>query len=301
VKLGPFEVPGYHVGEVRDCLSRIPDGCIQTIFTSPPYFRKRTYDKTQLTIWDDDPDCDHNWIWNKRLTTSGGLSIGNAKVGATKAGIQRGFISEATCQKCGAWNGALGTEKKTGDYVRHCLEIFVELRRVLRDDGTLFWNVADSYDPNGGKTLVGIPFLIFFALRKAGFLVRNVIQWTKQNPMPTTAKDRLANAHEPIFLCSKSKRYKWTKIKGESRDVWEVNLEPWGKHPALFPVALPERAIRHATEPGDVVLDPFAGSGTTIAVADALDRRGLGFDTSPGFASLLPERRRFVLSKLSGV
>ena len=140
-------------------------------------------------------------------------------------------------------DGQIGLEETPEQYVAKMVEVFREVRRVLRDDGTLWLNIGDSYarqagddskkDPKsintgysavvaGGaakkgnnrppagckpKDLIGIPWMLAFALRADGWYLRQEIIWHKPNPMPESVKDRCTKAHEQIFLLSKSPRY----------------------------------------------------------------------------------------------
>lgn len=136
-------------------------------------------------------------------------------------------------------NGQLGLESTPGEYVNNLLEVFREVSRVLKDDGTLWLNLGDSYAGNGGhkdknnigdlqqsnsgslgnsyrspgsvglkpKDLIGIPWRVAFALQEDGWYLRQDIIWSKPNPMPESVKDRCTKAHEYIFLLSKSGKY----------------------------------------------------------------------------------------------
>ncbi len=132
-------------------------------------------------------------------------------------------------------DGQLGNERTYLEYVAHMVEVFREVRRVLRDDGTLWLNLGDCYatdtkwggssgekngDQGGGarrerklttglkpKDLVGIPWRVAFALQDDGWYLRSDIIWHKPNPMPESVRDRPTKAHEYLFLLSKSERY----------------------------------------------------------------------------------------------
>jgi len=120
--------------------------------------------------------------------------------------------------------GQLGLESTPEQYVANMVEVFREVKRVLRDDGTLWLNIGDSYAGGGGfapnaptnqaraaglkhKDLVGIPWMLAFALRADGWYLRQDIIWHKPNPMPESVTDRCTKAHEYLFLLSKSERY----------------------------------------------------------------------------------------------
>ena len=106
----------------------------------------------------------------------------------------------------------IGLESTPDEYIKRMVEVFREVRRVLRDDGTCWVNIGDSYasSPASGckpKDLIGIPWLLAFALRADGWYLRQEIIWQKLNTMPESVTDRCTKAHESIFLLSKSERY----------------------------------------------------------------------------------------------
>lgn len=108
--------------------------------------------------------------------------------------------------------GQIGLEETPAEYVTRLVQVFREVRRVLKDDGTLWLNIGDSYGGNKGsgvkqKDLIGIPWMLAFALRADGWYLRQDIIWHKTNAMPESVKDRCTNAHEYVFLLSKSSTY----------------------------------------------------------------------------------------------
>ncbi|MBC8395049.1 MAG: site-specific DNA-methyltransferase, partial [Deltaproteobacteria bacterium] len=141
----------------------------------------------------------------------------------------------AFCQLCGAWRGCLGLEPTPEFFIQHMVQVFREIRRVLRSDGTLWLNLGDSYagggrgfgyggkqDTNKGcedvprsivpdglkpKDLCGIPWRVALALQNDGWWLRSDIIWHKPNPMPESVTDRPTKAHEYIFLLTKSAKY----------------------------------------------------------------------------------------------
>lgn len=183
------------------------------------------------------------------------------------------------------------------------------------------------------KDLIGIPWMLAFALRADGWYLRQDIIWHKPNPMPESVRDRCTKAHEYIFLLSKSERYFFDseamkepvsastvarlaqdvgnqrgsdRVPGKTngpmkavgngetrnrRSVWTVATRPYkGAHFATFPPALIEPCILAGSRPGDIVLDPFMGSGTTAAVALQHGRRYLGCELNPDYGPLQDER-----------
>jgi len=258
--------------------------------------------------------------------------------------------------------GQLGLERTPEEYVARMVAVFREVRRVLRDDGTLWLNLGDCYAtgagkvgecPGGGKQgdnwkgattspnrmplfglkpkdLVGIPWRVAFALQADGWYLRSDIIWAKPNPMPESVTDRPTKAHEYLFLLTKSKtyyydaeaikeagsgrcpgnkQYKYDGLKGhetkhgilaqsnvpqvsrDKRTVWTVATQPYsGAHFATFPPKLIEPCILAGCPVGGVVLDPFVGSGTTVAVAVAHRRSAVGLDISTDYFTLSKQR-----------
>jgi DNA modification methylase len=222
-------------------------------------------------------------------------------------------------------DNAFGREATVGEYVQHAVEVLREIHRVLRQDGVVFWNIADSYRE---KNLCLIPQRIAIAAQDDGWIVRDQIIWHKPAPMPESAKDRCTRSYEPILMLTKSAHYFWdteavaektndlkTKPrrfrKGDAsvtlrhdegnhyqpratrnpRNVWTLSPTPFrGAHFATFPQDLPRRCILAASKPGDTVLDPFGGSGTTGVVAEELGRHAVLLDISREYVELMQKR-----------
>jgi DNA modification methylase len=326
-----------HVGDCLDTLRKMPDASVQCCVTSPPYWGLRDY----------------------------------------------------------GHDGQIGLESTPEAYVARMVEVFREVRRVLRDDGTCWVNLGDSYASgeigrhdrkegrraDGGdfaekergqsrqqiklrpsvkpKDLVGIPWRVAFALQADGWYLRQDIIWHKPNPMPESVRDRCTKAHEYLFLLSKSERYYYdagaiaeplaassvarlsqptldkqagsARVPGKTngnmkavgprfggskygdddrdesrtksgnewkggggankRSVWTVATRPYkGAHFATFPPALIEPCILAGSRPGDTVLDPFGGSGTTGLVAERLQRNAILCELNPKYVDLARER-----------
>jgi DNA modification methylase len=186
-----------HIGDCREVLRTLASGSINTCITSPPYFGLRDY------------------------------------------GVE----------------GQMGLEASPDEFVAELVAVFREVRRVLRDDGTLWLNIGDSYAGTGGQTpqmgklfkgrarqrenvctsarivakglkpkdLVGIPWMLAFALRADGWYLRQEIIWHKPNPMPESVRDRCTRSHEQIFLLSKSSKYYF-----DAAAIAEPAVEPRG-------------------------------------------------------------------------
>jgi DNA modification methylase len=253
-------------------------------------------------VWDGNPDCEHHWGEEKRIKQApqrdhakGGGFANTRGTEAARKGMAFVASRGTFCAKCGAWKGAYGFEPSVQLYVEHTIEIMREIRRVLRDNGLLFWNIADTYKNKG---LACIPQRVALAAIEDGWILRDSIVWAKPNPMPESVKDRLTRSHETILMLAKTDSYYWDSEaarepatskdagvdgKRNMRNVWTIALQPFrGAHFAPFPEELVRRCISLASKPGDLVLDPFGGSGTTGKIAMELGRRSVLVDINYG-------------------
>lgn len=123
-------------------MSEIPDNTIQCVVTSPPYWGLRKYAGTQDLIWGGDNHCEHEWISEKKAIE---YIQGNPEFARPHRELKSFNAITNTCQTCGAWRGQFGLEPTPEMYVEHTIEILREIRRVLRKDGVVFWNIGDSY------------------------------------------------------------------------------------------------------------------------------------------------------------
>ena len=261
-------------------------------------------------------------------------------------------------------NMQIGQEATYQEYIDNLVSVFREVRRVLKDDGTVWLNLGDSYAGSGQggnldknkklksmtplkqtplaglkkKDLIGIPWRVAFALQQDGWYLRQDIIWHKPNVMPEAVKDRCTKSHEYIFLLSKHKNYYFdaeaikepvVSIKGNNktfrnggvytkgqsyfnskkieaethgnkpnesgkrnkRDVWTIPTHPYkGAHFAAFPLGLVIPCVLAGSREGDVILDPFFGSGTVAEAAALLNRNWLGIDINPDYEPLYRQR-----------
>jgi len=223
----------------------------------------------------------------------------------------------------------IGSEPSPVDYVQNLIKIFREVKRVLRNDGTLWLNIGDGYARNGGvgkhgpnaivgntkkliqkrnckvpdcwglkdRDLLGMPWRVAFALQEDGWILRSKITWVKKNPMPESVKNRPTSATEEIFMFAKSTTYYYNSesIREESganlRNYWILNQDA-GKygHPAAFPRELARRCILLGSNEEQIVLDPFGGSGTTGIVANELHRKAIIIELNPTYAEMALSR-----------
>lgn len=302
-------------GDCRDVLATLPERSVQTCVTSPPYFGLRDY----------------------------------------------------------GHDGQIGLEPTPDEFCAALVEVFRGVRRVLRDDGTVWLNLGDSYSasPPGNvrgvseksglagadsdkyratlmaghatkrdtsrlpgikqKDLIGIPWMVAFALRADGWYLRSEIIWAKPNPMPESVTDRPTKAHEQLFLLSKGPRYYYdadairephgsdwigraptgtVRLNADRNDaglmptsgdpagrnkrsVWTVPSQPFaGAHFATFPPKLIEPCVLAGAPEGSLVLDPFNGAGTTGLVALRQNREYVGIELNPVYAELARQRIR---------
>lgn len=256
--------------------------------------------------------------------------------------------------------GQIGQEATPEEYVARLVAVFREVRRVLADDGVLWLNLGDTYAattrgssgkgdkqrsnagtliadrrwavPDGlkPKDLVGIPWMVAFALRADGWYLRSEVIWSKPNPMPESVTDRPTKAHEQVFLLTKSARYHYDaeaireaatdpqthagkrqnqaatgagfEIRGgltnqaprdtrNARSVWAITPEPCAlAHFATMPPELARRCILAGSRRADIVLDPFGGAATTALMALAHGRRAILCEINPDYIALQHER-----------
>jgi DNA modification methylase len=295
-----------HTGDCRELLKQLPDACVQTCITSPPYWGLRDYGVDGQLGLEPTPDefvanlvdvfrevrrvlCDDGTLW---------LNLGDCYA-SSAGGYDEG--------------GSVGSTASP---------------RISRSARAAVVAHRGRKPPYGlkHKDLVGIPWMTAFALRADGWYLRSDIVWAKTNPMPESVRDRPTKSQEYLFLLSKSGSYFYdadavaevavwagqnrrsrapveTAMPGapshrglrsdeptgkrNKRSVWTVTTKPYkGAHFATFPPDLIEPCVLAGSRPGDIVLDPFFGSGTTGMVAEKHRRRWIGFDLNPAYATL---------------
>jgi DNA modification methylase len=209
----------YH-GNCMSVLPTLPTGSVQCVVTSPPYLGMRDYGLPPVVWGSNGEDCEHLWS---------GANAGE--------GEQRKAWGGQFCAHCGAWQGSLGCEPSIELYVAHIVEVFRQVWRVLRDDGTLWVVIGDAYANDskwgghssgknadsaaGGysgqrqrrhtglkpKSLMGMPWRVAFALQDDGWTLRRDVIWHKIDVRPENVVDRPTTAHEYVFLLTKRPRY----------------------------------------------------------------------------------------------
>ena len=224
----------------------------------------------------------------------------------------------------------IGLESTPEEYIQNLVNVFREVRNCLTDDGTLWLNMGDSYynyRPGKGqalvkqtmsnskqdlpdkcarrgnkldglkeKDLIGIPWMLAFALRADGWYLRQDIIWHKPNPMPESVKDRCTKSHEYLFLLSKNQNYYFNvdAIKEPTRrkrSVWNITKKGYrDAHFAVYPPELIKPCILAGSQENDIILDPFMGSGTTAMVAKELGRYYIGCELHEDYGKLIQKR-----------
>lgn len=259
-----------HIGDSLKVLQTLPDESVQCVITSPPYWGLRDYGQ----------------------------------------------------------EGQIGAEPTLPGYVASLVKVFEETRRVLKRDGVFWLNIGDSYTSGGRpsrgsdsklsarstpfrfntpegmkpKDLIGVPWTLAFALRDSGWYLRTDIIWSKPNGNPESVRDRPTRTHEFIFMLTRSEKYFYNveatieptadgKKTRRKRSVWNINTEPFPEaHFACFPPNLVEPCVLASTREGDIILDPFFGSGTVGQVARNLGRNFIGVELSPDYAEIASRR-----------
>lgn len=222
----------------------------------------------------------------------------------------------------------IGAESRLSDYIYNLVDIFRQINRILKDDGTLWLNLGDTYTsgnrkwrapdkknenrsmnfrpatPVGlkSKDLIGLPWRVAFALQEDGWYLRSDIIWNKPNCQPESVKDRPTQSHEYIFLLSKNEKYLYnyedfmefnvdkTK-KRNKRTVWNINTESFnGAHYATFPETLIAPMIEVSSNADDFVIDPFFGAGTLGVSCLRLNRKFIGIELNPNYTNLAISR-----------
>ena len=317
-------LPTILAGPVPWILHDQSDGHYHCCVTSPPYWGLRDYGGEKLS-W---PAVSYSPM----------------------AGLPPVHVPQMEC--------CLGLEPTPEAFIAHLVIVFREVKRVLREDGTLWLNLGDSYaassqGPQGNsdlaspyklavnakrrsstlvdglkaKDLIGIPWRAAMALQADGWYLRSEVIWSKLSPMPESVTDRPTKAHEQVFLLSKSPRYFydadaiqephsrdwWNETPSKpgnpdrkdgggrqgaketdganARSVWTIATQGFpGAHFATFPADIPRRCILAGCPENGLVLDPFAGSGTTLAMAVRLGRRAIGIELNPEYCELARKR-----------
>jgi DNA modification methylase len=271
----------------------------------------------------------HDWRGHTREGIAWEIHKGDAK--SVLKGFQANSFNCAVTSPPYYWQrdykvvGQIGQEKTIQGFVMNVADIMEEVKRVLKADGLLFLNLGDTYysakgQPKGTdkkssarrfglravdasglgvprKTIIGIPWRVALELIARGWILRSPIVWTRTGAIPEpTAKDRPWRTYEMIFMFSKSPRYYFSRdALHSSEDIWTISARRrsnGGLHSAAFPEQLVQRCIEIGCPEGGRVLDPFAGTGTTLRVALKSGRSAVGIDLSEQFCDFMVNELR---------
>lgn len=236
-------------GSVPETLRRFPSESIDCVVTSPPYWALRDYG-VEPQIWDGDENCGHEWETRTyQIGNRAGNKDRNQPFFTQRHNVNEQYKASTPtadfCLKCQAWRGSLGLEPAFNLYIKHLADIFDEIKRVLREDGTCWVNLGDTYFGGGNnrgsseeklsekqfsnrgargqvqmkwnkdypnKSLCMIPFRFAIEMVNRGWILRNTIIWHKRNCMPSSIKDRFTVDFEYVFFFVKSKKYWFEQI-----------------------------------------------------------------------------------------
>jgi hypothetical protein len=222
----------------------------------------------------------------------------------------------------------IGAEDTLPEYVTNLVSCFRDVRRVLREDGTFWLNIGNTYTSGGRawrdkdaknkgramsyrpdtpeglkpKDLIGVAWMVAMALQLDGWYLRSDIIWHKPNCQPESVKDRVTVSHEYLFMFSKSENYYFDqdaikettadgRAKKNKRTIWSINTEPCKEaHFAVFPRALVRPCILAGSPKDGLVLDPFFGSGTVGVVSIETGRKCVGVEAKPEYIEIAKNR-----------
>ena len=292
-------------GNCVELINEIENDIIQSIVTSPPYWGLRDYEGEEEQLGQE--ETPEKYVAN--MVTFFNLCKPKLKDDCT---VWINIGDTYFGAKGGHWEGGNSiTNNATGDNYRMHRKAPPKHKRLKTKD------------------LCGVSWMLAFSMQRDGWYLRQDIIWHKPNPMPEAVKDRCVKSHEHIFLFTKKPRYYFdyeaiqepavyagdnrakrkdsrrdvslansiaaesqpTKEFRNKRDVWSINTAQSGEaHFAVFPEKLPELCIKAGTKEGDIVLDPFMGSGTTASVAKRLGRKWIGFELNDKYADIIKRK-----------
>jgi DNA modification methylase len=206
----PFNV--IRQGHALVKLKELPDESVDCVVTSPPYYWLRKYvGAEQVQVWDGQSRCKHDW--KSKVVHIDNLRFRNPK-GKGRVGVhcnRRIYsdpkVKQAVCSKCRAWKGALGQEPTVILFIQHLIEIFREVRRVLKPTGTCHIVVADKYQKN--KNLCLVPQRLAIGLQEDGWILRQLNFWVKTNPRPSSTLDSRTECVEHVWMLTKAAHYSY--------------------------------------------------------------------------------------------
>jgi len=306
-------------GDSLSVMKKMAHGSVDMVITSPPYWGLRDYGTEQ--IFGGDKDCEHKW--NKKIKKW----HSDRGKGPRKEVFDDSFQVKGTrsdiCLKCDAWKGQLGLEPTPELYIEHLTEIFNEVKRILKKEGTFWLNMGDTYSGGGthhgeknigknegkrrsgnerinktnlqSKCLSMIPERLAWSLIQNGWILRNKIIWYKPNSMPSSVKDRFSNKWEYLFLFSKDRKYYFNLDAVREEPKWDIVWSrkgsgkdtPWEQN---NPRARWGRTRKEAEENGASILGKNPGDVVEIPA----ETRTLGAILGSGKAVKVPGGKGWV-------
>ena len=277
-RLTAADLPALIVGDAAEGMTLLPSRSVRTVVTSPPYWSLRDYNVDGQTGRDDTLD---SYI---------------ADIVAVFEQVRRVLADDGT-----VWLN-IGDSYTSGNRRYRAADRKNKARAMTVRPAT-----PEGLKP---KDLIGVPWRLAFALQNTGWWLRSEVIWHKPNAHPESVRDRPTKAHETVFLLSKNQDYFYDPaavVVGPNsrrlRTVWDISTEPRRRardaagndsepagHPAVMPSALARRCVAVTSEPGDTVLDPWAGSGTTLLAARDLGRCWAGIELNPDYADIIERR-----------
>lgn len=229
-------------GDCREVMKTFPSDCIDLVVTSPPYWGLRDYGPETTQIWGGKSSCEHDFSGKApppRKRSKSDVLDKESKQATYRANSSTYNSTETEyCIKCGAWKGSLGQEPHPQMFIDHLTEICTEVKRILKQTGSFWLNLGDTYYGSGGKggqyekfmpdkgqpdhyrqssktrsnwlqpkQLLGIPWRVAISLQEHGWVLRNCLIWYKPNHMPSSVRDRLTASYEFFFFFVKARKY----------------------------------------------------------------------------------------------
>lgn len=326
------------IGNALQVLKNLEDESVDVCVTSPPYWGLRDYgsepevyggDPDCEHSWSDHAEPARGGVGKNANVGANRDGVANNRGHPTVTSY---------CTRCGAWRGQLGLEPTPTEYIDHLCSIFDEVHRVLKPTGACWVNIGDTYNGNKPwapkKSLLQIPARFAIEMTDRGWILRNEIIWQKPNAMPSSVTDRFTVDHEKFYFFTKAPTYYFKQIKEDAirpaskgntygrqkdgndnhnysgrsytadgtrnaRTTWSIPTKASREdHAAMYPEELIDRPIRACCPPGGIVLDPFCGSGTTLAYCRAHDINAIGIEINPAFKEIIERKAQANLTKL---
>lgn len=297
-EVNPLKVETYALteGNVTDVLSRVSPGSVQCVITSTPYWGLRMYEDSRLVTWADGDTC----AYGHEQTPEGFIRHTTEILHLLRPALK----GDASVW----WNLMDSYNTRTqirGSAIEALHAMQGKDKRKWHEHAARRYSAGHAYLKDGEQCM--IPSRVAERASRIGYHVKSIITWAKQSSMPEPQNSRVSRGLEYVLHLSPARTPKFDKtayrrvrpaLGGRAvgyepdklSDFWVLPTSSGGGHGAQFPVALPGRCISLTTEVGDLVLDPFVGSGNSGVAARALGRRFIGIDVSPHYLAIADEK-----------